>query len=459
MGILVKRHWVFLLGMGLAMGARAEDSTGVRFEEFRAGADLEFGQIVKGENRNAGLTFPLNDIGMYRNIVFLEQNATYGDSWEFNLGLKGILWWPFSPQQTVPVTRTIRVEPRPSIAKIKKLFGPGDESHYLEAGYFPYKYNPDARNLGEYLYRSGTYPGVISNGDGYHLINNAYFEAYGLHFHYSSFGDRLSQDINLFSELMTYPIGDITPGYEISWNGSLLKFGIGAAYNRGISFNPSKTRPRKKENTYIEAQANPTKGTPYYKGPYSGAPAAIQGDTTDPYQVLHTWGLQGIKLMARAAVDLGFLIPERVRGPEDLRLFGEVGVLGVEDQPYYYEKLTERMPVMAGFNLPTLQLLDVISLQVEYYSSPFNGIKAYTESSLPIWTVQDYQTRDADALKVNKWKWSAYASKQLNRLLKLNAQVANDHLRLRTFDASLSQYDLTQSPNNWYYLVNMEMSL
>ena len=117
------------------------------------------------------------------------------------------------------------------------------------------------------------------------------------------------------------------------------------------------------------------------------------------------------------------------------------------------------MPIMAGINLPTFRLLDLLSFQAEYYSSPFNGIKAYTESSLPIWTVKDYQTRDMDALKVGKWKWSALASKKLNRLLTFNAQVANDHLRLRTFDASLSQYDLTQGPSNWYYLMNMEISL
>jgi hypothetical protein len=33
----------------------------------------------------------------------------------------------------------------------------------LGFGVFPFKYNPDVRNLGEYLYRTGTYPPTMSN--------------------------------------------------------------------------------------------------------------------------------------------------------------------------------------------------------------------------------------------------------------------------------------------------------
>ena len=33
----------------------------------------------------------------------------------------------------------------------------------LAIGYFPYKYNPEARDLGEYLFRSGTYPAFLVN--------------------------------------------------------------------------------------------------------------------------------------------------------------------------------------------------------------------------------------------------------------------------------------------------------
>jgi len=33
----------------------------------------------------------------------------------------------------------------------------------LQAGYFPFKYNPEAANLGEYLFRSGCYPTYVIN--------------------------------------------------------------------------------------------------------------------------------------------------------------------------------------------------------------------------------------------------------------------------------------------------------
>lgn len=38
-------------------------------------------------------------------------------------------------------------------------------------GYFPYKFNPDATNLGEFLFRTGTYPlYLISNFNHSHLL-------------------------------------------------------------------------------------------------------------------------------------------------------------------------------------------------------------------------------------------------------------------------------------------------
>jgi hypothetical protein len=40
---------------------------------------------------------------------------------------------------------------------------PGNPFLEVTAGYFTYKYNPQVRNLGEYLFRTGTAPGYIMN--------------------------------------------------------------------------------------------------------------------------------------------------------------------------------------------------------------------------------------------------------------------------------------------------------
>ncbi|MDB5106474.1 MAG: hypothetical protein JWP91_4163 [Fibrobacteres bacterium] len=461
MGNLVKTRLKPMLALAiLVAGARAEDSTGVRFDEFKARMAMEFGHVVRGEFRTAGThSEPIRNLALNRNIVFLEQSGQFNEAWEFKAGLMGVLWWPYTPIAGPPGTRTMRVEPKLSILTARKIFDPAEADSYVEAGFFPYKYNRDAWNLGEYLYRSGTYPGSLWTNDGYQLMDHAAYDAYGVHARFSNFGGNLTHDFNFFTEAATDPIGDITPAYELSFNHPVFQFGFGAAYNRGLSYRPSQTRPKDDANSYIEVQADPAKGIAYYKGPFLGAPIAIQGDTTRPFAVLHNWTQRGLKLMGRAALDLGFLIPEASRSPEDLRLYAEVAVLGWENQPYFYEKRSERIPIMLGVNLPTFRILDLVAFQAEYYNAQFNDTYYYNIGSLPIWKVENYQTRDQESYKKSPWRWSLYGRKSFNRIVNIHAQVASDHLRLREATNAFTEYELTLYPRNWYYLVRMEIGI
>ena len=468
MGNLGKTCLKFLPGLAFAAAAMAPlraaaetaETPKIEFDEFNVRMALEFGQLVKGSFQTAGdkaskLDFqPLN-----RNIIFLTQNGRFGEAWEVSAGLMGVLWWPFTAEAGPPATRTVRVDPRLSILRGRYGFGEADNRSFVEFGYFPYKYNRDAWNLGEYLYRSGTYPGNVVTTDGYQLMDHAAYDAYGAHFRYSTFAGKVLHDVNLFSEPNVDPIGDITPAYELSLNLGALQMGVGAAYNRGLSYRPSLTRRDDPANEYIEVAADPGTGRAYYKGPLQGAPDAVQSDTTKPYTMLSRWTQQGVKLMTRAAVDLGSLLPEDLRSPDDLRLYAEVAVLGWKNQPYYYEKRSQRIPIMAGLNLPTFKMIDLLAFQVEYYDNPFNDMYNYNILSLPVWKVQDYQTMDKDTYVDSPWKWSLHARKSLNRILDIHIQAASDHLRLRDLLSAPTEYEMTLKPANWYYLVRMEMGI
>jgi hypothetical protein len=438
----------------------AADAPKVEFEEFDIRMAVEFGHLINGGYQTAGHKATLiENQALNRNIVFLTQNIRFEDAWEVSAGLMGVLWWPYTPEPGPPGSRNVRVEPRLSVLKGRWNFGAQESRSFLEFGYFPYKYNRDAWNLGEYLHRSGTYPGNVVTSDGYQFMDHAAYDAYGAHARFSSFSGMVLHDLTLFSEPSVDPIGDLTPAYEISFNLPLVQLGAGAAYYRGFSYQPSQTRPDEEANRYIEVTADPVSGRAYYKGPWEGAPIGIREDTTKPYRLLSRWNHQGVKLMARAAVDLGGLIPEHMRSPEDLRVYAEAAVLGVEDQPYYYEKIAQRIPIMLGVNVPTFGLLDLLALQAEYYDNPFNDTYNYNILSLPVWKVANYQTKDADSYENSPWKWSLHGRKSLNRLLDLHVQVASDHLRLRDALSTPSEYELTLKPKNWYYLVRMEMGI
>lgn len=448
--------------LSMAAVARGEEAK-LAFDGFHARMSLEYGHLWSGEYRRTiasrTASTSLDLVALNRNIVSLTYLSHTGENWNYYAGLKGILWWPFSTEIGEPGTRTVRVEPHISILKAQWEFGAGKERSFIEFGFIPYKYNRDARNLGEYLYRSGTYPGDIVTTDGYQFMDHAYFDAYGIHSRLKSLDGLITHDLNLFSEAFIEPIGDITPAYELGIKTSRFEIGAGAAYNRGISYRPSKSRPMDENNLYIEVQADTTKGYAYYKGPFLGAPSEVRDDPAKPYAVLHRWTQRGLKLMARASVDLGDLLPEDLSSPEDLRIYGELAVLGLENQPYYYDTLSQRIPVMMGINLPTFKLLELLSVQGEYYDSKFNNVSQADRISVPIWTVANYETRDLDTYNPSRWRWSVYGKKSLNRLLNVNFQVASDHLRLRNVLSTRSDYALTPNPKSWYYLLKMEMGI
>jgi hypothetical protein len=268
----------------------------------------------------------------------------------------------------------------------------------------------------------------------------------------------LTHDFNLFAETHFDPIGDLTPAYEIGLNLPWLELGAGAAYNRGLSYRPSLTRPNDERNLYIEVPEDTARGFAYYKGPFLGAPSIVRDDPMS-YRVLSRWTQRGVKLMGRAAFDFGGLIPEAFRSPEDLRVYAEAAVLGLEDQPYFYEDVLRRIPVMFGMNLPTLRVLDLLAVQAEYYNAQFNNIAIYHRGSVPVWAVANFQTLDSDSYSPARWRWSVLGKRSLNRLLSVQIQVASDHLRLRNVLSTPTDYEVTADPGKWYYLVRMEVGL
>ena len=169
------------------------------------------------------------------------------------------------------------------------------------------------------------------------------------------------------------------------------------------------------------------------------------------------WTIQGVKVMGRAALNLGHVLPEQVRGPEDLRVFVEAALLGVKDYPLFYEKKSERIPVMFGVNLPTFKALDILSIQGEYYKSPYSDVTKYVREGLPIWQLG---TVDTSKTRADDFKWSVYARKAISPSFSVHAQAASDHFRLTDAAYSTSNVPLTYSWNHdWYYIFRLDFNL
>jgi hypothetical protein len=440
-----------------AEGRDADTNQAFTATRFSPKVAIDFGEIVRGKTGSE----EFRNQPMNRNTLVLSMEGRYGEDWAFKSGLMGFLWWPFNTNPTEPVNRTMRSEIRIYEASAKRSFTDSEtDPRFLELGYLRYKYNRDAHNLGEYLYRSGTYPGIVTTTDGFQLMDDALFETLGAHFRYTHGGGMISHDINLFAETFMAPVGDLTPAYEVSLNLPLLQLGAGAAWNRGIAWRPSRLRPKTPDNAFakvtdVQTDASGKTDTVVIAGRLDQIAAFAPIDTA----ILGYWTKRGVKLMARGALDLGFLLPDGLRGTEDLRIFAEAAVLGWENQGFFYENRRQRIPVMVGLNVPTFRALDLLSIQTEYYPARFDNIQSYTTSSFPVWDVESFSTYDPSKYRRDDWKWSIYAVRSLGKLARFRAQVANDHLRPREFLLQQSDETVTRRPSHWYYLLRLEFGV
>jgi hypothetical protein len=418
---------------------------------------VDFGHLVNGYNDYApdDLGKDIGWLSLNRANVLAIQDFVAGN-FDVSVGLSGLIWWPYGQGKSANISeRVMQVKPMVPVARARWKFGdPTGTSSSLMLGTFSYKYNPDAKNLGEYLYRSGTYPGMLFTGEGWLLMNRAGNYSHGALYTLSQFGGALKHNVSLFMETVYYPVGDFSPGYDFAYTSKWFELGGGAVWNHGLALRPSKLSPKDPSNTYRVITGKTAGGADTVaagRADMITAPATAT-DTADSY-----WTIRGVKLMARAALNLGQILPEDRRGPEDLRIFVEMALLGVKDYPLYYEKKAERMPMMFGVNLPTFKLLDVLSVQGELYRSPYSDGTKFVREGFPIWQTG---TVDSSRTKTDDFKWSVHARKAVTPSFTVYAQAASDHFRLTDAGFNTSNIPLTYAWNHdWYYLLRLEFTL
>jgi hypothetical protein len=418
---------------------------------------VDFGHLVNGYNHYApdDLGKKIGWLSLNRANVLAIQDFTSGN-FDASVGLSGLVWWPYGQGKSANISeRVMQVKPMVPVARARWKFGdPEGTQTSLQVGTFSYKYNPDAKNLGEYLYRSGTYPGMLFTGEGWLLMNRAGNYSHGALLSVSQMGGALKHNLSLFMETVYYPVGDLSPGYDVSYASKWFELGGGAVWNHGLAIRPSKLAPKELSNTYMEIRGKTALGADTV---VKGRADQISAPDAPTDTSLTYWTIQGVKLMGRAALNLGHLLPEDLRGPEDLRIFVEAALLGIKDYPLYYEEKSERIPVMFGLNLPTFKLLDVFTVQGEYYKSPYSDATKFVREALPIWQTGTIDTSMADD---DNFKWSLYARKAVTKSFSVYAQAASDHFRLTDATFNTSNIPLTGAWNrHWYYLFRLEFNL
>lgn len=452
----------------------AEQSQGaVRAVPLSMTTQVDAGQVVDGH---------VNDKRLYnqflqRTSVWLTQELVIREHLSVKAGVGGVFWYAIPGGELVgDAAHKNLTRFGPGISQVEATYSFGEVEHpaasgspwaSLQMGLFPYKYNSDAMDLGEYLLRSGTYPGTLTTG-GWNIVSKASYMMQGLRLNISLWDGRFKSDFLLPMERDIAPMGDMSPTYVATVNPVPgLELGAGADCNHCIAVKPSLTSPKKLANP------NDPSGNP--GNAYIIQNPDVAGRDTLPYvrDTTRFYTFRGVKLMGRMSLDAKAYLPAvaQMMSPDDMKLFAEVAVLGVKDYPFYYNDIYKRMPVMFGMNLPTFKLLDILSFQMEYYNSSFpNSSYDLYYFQLPIASGVDksgIQTQDPNkfdmgntAIRRDNWKWSVYAKREIVSGIRVYAQVASDHLRVPAFDLKPSWTEVTdRNGKDWYYLIRFEMGI
>lgn len=504
------RHFVNLLVTAtafMALETLAQDT--IERKPLVIGTKIETGQIVNGSQAGGESGDPddhyLSQIG-----VSLTQEVVVNRRLNVRVGVGGVFYSVF-PAYPNNFGNTLGTKFGPGItqAQAHYKFGEPDRSWgALRIGYFPYKYNPDAKNLGEYLFRAGAYPTFAITG-GWAITDNASIRAQGIEFSLNQLDGDLKHSFLITNERDFRPAGDFTPSYLVEYTKGPIQIGGGVALYHWFPIKEERTNPRTINTAYYTFDNLPAYDAVH---PETGDTVsfaanrrtlASYGDVqTIARELGHSWSAndvvdsmaaiynmstgyyetKAVKLMGRASFSVQKLFPMDFLNPNDLKVYGEIALLGVENYPGMYEKRTERMPIMAGINLPTFRLLDMLAVEVEYFrntnpddmgaqqlwelpayhwNTPNTGNLTGGSSGLAV--EREYGVpggysllfRDPNANRRDDWKWSVYAMKEIITGVSLRAQVANDHFRAQ--DANVTGYwtgpSMTRTPKDWYYVV------
>ncbi len=481
-----------------AFAAAAKEDRDVVYKPLKFGGVQEFGSIVEGVVANdAGIVSSANPRLRYEWVdhfgTFLSEEVIVDKRLNLQVGLGGVFEFP-KPEHVIPKYGSSMYKMffvGPSVAKAVYTFGNLEKPVFtLGGGLFPYKYNTDAVDLGEYLFRTTPYPATIFTG-GLLFVNDNAAYLQGLHARLQ-LGD-LTVDGLLATETSLPPLYDwslgIVADYQIA-NG-LMDVGAGVNFKRLIQVKPSKTQREIQQNAYfIRNGKNYYGDVGYYKAQkdfYAATGDSVRAasyqsivdsvnfwmSSSNPTHIqqseLNYYTPAGVILMARASLDLKKIISINL-GDAPFKIFTEAAILGWKDYPIFYEDKWKRAPVMMGIHLPTFGLLDQLTLQFEYFNSPWSNntynlgaqnvaVPYLPAGAEPLFSKNTYN----DVTQHDNNAWVVLLRRQLYPHLNLSAQFARDHMRTVGtnwfYGGRLEPSEVLYRNSNWYWMAQLGWSL
>lgn len=469
---------VFLIGTLAVATASAQEASRIEFKG--AQTFYEFGSIVNGLEL---ATDTLDNLWTQRFGGTFDLEAGRGEHLKLYLGAGSIFWHAIPPIENQSASKVFYGDAILTKAFAQFNFGEKESPVLVgKLGLFPVKYSY-SKNLGEYLFRTGTYPDFINTGNGYTAVNTSMASVLGTQWTHR-ISEGFSHDLFFTSERQSYPLHDFSLSYLARYKGGFLNVGLGLQLDRLIPVTPSLTTPNEAKNTWFTHQNVKYANNPdYYR--LRATASTLDGDSAEAAlwtskqrlvdslrQVwdadptarpkLEKYSFKGIKPVALLALDFKSLFGGDLFRGDEMVLYSEAVLMGFENRPIYYENRMDRLALMVGLNLPTFGLLDNFNVEAERLTARYaNGYRIAREGALPL---PDYDYDQVKGYDPDDWtsddiKWSVFLSRKIIDGFSVQAQVASDHLRGRRFTRVVSENSILLDDSHWYYMIKLQASL
>ena len=436
-GYLTSCIVAFMISAGFRT-AYASDSLPIGKLAFSGFGAMEMGQIVQGKHQQIDIAH----VWEYSSILNAQLSKCINPFLNVYLGGECRLWYDQFPASMLrqDPAHVMSVYSTFIIDRADGVFSFGDDVSprlSIDIGRFPYKYNPDVRNLGEYLFRSGLYPQFLIGDFDYPQARLSGFRISTTLF------TTLCQDLLLTTETQVRPFFDFSLSYAGSYSVSdIVTLGWGGSLWRFLPVNGKMTKPA---GTFDDMYVTAGGDTGYYT--FSGA--KVMGRfSVDPKRIFSRGESSGIF------------------GKEDFRLYAEAAILGLGNYPasarvpHGYDTLGQKTVCMAGFNFPAFRVFDVLSIEAEWFGSKYPNSFQPGFYKDPLATpAQPSQTYSWHDYAIDDWKWSVYAKKTLFNAFSIIGEVARDHVRT-TADNQwyVDREEALTRPGNWHWMVKTQFS-
>ncbi|HUI92051.1 MAG TPA: hypothetical protein VLX68_07380 [Chitinivibrionales bacterium] len=318
-----------------------------------------------------------------------------------------------------------------------------------QVGYFKFKYNPEVVNLGEYMFRTGTYPIWFNMG-----FDTPWQRLLGFHVQ-DNFFKSLKIDL-LLTSATVWPTMNWALAALANYDIAALHFiNIGAGVDFEHLF-----------DVYTDRYFGSGTGDPTQ--PKSGnynAQYIQNGDTL-------WYTFKGTKVMGRITIDPKAFFHSKIFGENDLKLYAEADLIGVENYPDSglpqgsptltlvapsYNKWQEKMPIAIGFYFPTFKVLDALDGEIEWFGAKYynDASNQFGKGSEPLPYSVQVQLTDPNAPVKSQIKWSVYAKKSFfDGHFAITGQIGRDHMTLPCAAYSYEYWnELLVTANDWWWIL------